>query len=274
NVDSIWYTLDGGTTNYTGAASGTIDSTAWTNAGQGAVTIVFYVNDSAGNIDSASVDINKDSIAPSIDSIDSPSSGEWFDSSPPGYSLSITEANVDTIWYTLDGGTTNYTGAASGTIDSTAWTNAGQGAVTIVFYVNDSVGYLDSVSVDINKDSINPSIDSIDSPSSGAWFGSSPPGYSLSITEANVDTIWYTLDGGLNNYTGAASGTIDSAAWTNAGQGVVTIVFYVNDSAGNLDSASIVINKDSTNPSIIINSPSGDQVFSTIAPNFIVEIND
>ena len=274
NVDTIWYTLDGGTTNYTGASSGTIDSTAWTNAGEGVVMIIFYVNDSAGNLDSASVSVNKETIAPSIDSIDSPSAGAWFGTSPPSYNLTITEANIDTIWYTLDDGATNYTGALGGTIDSTAWTNAGQGAVTIIFYVNDSAGSLDSASIGINKDSINPSIDSIDSPSPAAWFGSTPPNYNLSITETNIDTIWYTLDNGVTNYTGVSSGTIDSTAWTNAGQGAVTIIFYVNDSAGNLDFASVSINRDSTNPSIIINSPSGGQVFSTIAPNFIVEIND
>ncbi|MHA2398490.1 MAG: DUF2341 domain-containing protein [Promethearchaeota archaeon] len=263
NLDEIWYTLDGGVNNYTGASSGTIDSTAWSNTGQGSVTIIFYVNDSAGNWDSASININRDTIDPSIDSINSPSPNSNH-STPPIYSLSITETNLDEIWYTLDGGVNNYTGASSGTINSTAWSNAGQGSVTIIFYVNDSAGNWDSASININRDTIDPSIDSIDSPSSGAWFNSVPPGYSLSITEANLDEIWYTLDGGINNYTGALSGTIDSTAWSNAGQGSVTIIFYVNDSAGNWDSASININRDTIDPSIdSINSPSPSSNHST-----------
>jgi hypothetical protein len=275
NLDTIWYTLDTGLNNYTGALSGTIDSTAWTNAPQGAVTIMFYVNDSAGNSDSASVGVNKDSIVPSIDSIDSPIPGTWFDSTPPGYSLSITETNLDTIWYTLDAGLNNYTGALSGTIDSTAWTNAPQGAVTITFYVNDSAGNLDSASVGINKDSLNPSLDSIDSPSPGAWFDSTPPSYSLSITEVNLDTIWYTLDAGLNNYTGALSGTIDSTAWTNAPQGAVTITFYVNDSVGNWDSASVGINKDSVDPSLdSIDSPLPGTWFDNTPPSYSLSITE
>ncbi|MFX1436289.1 MAG: beta strand repeat-containing protein, partial [Promethearchaeota archaeon] len=274
NVDTIWYTLDNGVNNYTGASSGTINSTAWTNAPQGPVTIIFYVNDSVGNMDSASVSINKETLAPSIDSIDSPSAGVWFGSSPPNYNLTITEANLDTIWYTLDNGANNYTGASSGTINSTAWTNAPQGAVTIIFYVNDSAGNMDSASVGIYKDSINPSIDTINSPSTGVWFGSSPPDYNLSITETNIDTIWYTLDNGLNNFTGLSSGTIDPTAWSNAVQGAVTIIFYVNDSAGNLDLASVIINRDSVNPSVTIISPSGGQVFNNTAPSYNVEIND
>ena len=274
NLDSVWYTLDGGLNNYTGALSGTIDSTAWSNAGQGAVTIRFYANDSADNWDSASVGINRDTVNPSIDSIDSPSSGTWFNSTPPSYSLSINEVNLDSIWYTLDAGTNNYTGALSGTIDSTAWSNAGQGAVTILFYVNDSAANWDSASVGVNKDSLNPSIDSIDSPSPGAWFNSTPPTYSLSITEVNLDSIWYTLDGGTNNYTGATSGTIDSTAWNNAGQGAVTITFYVNDSAGNRAFDQVVVNKDTVVPQINIISPLSGQTFGAAAPNFIVEIDD
>ncbi|MFX0104816.1 MAG: hypothetical protein ACFE75_04945, partial [Candidatus Hodarchaeota archaeon] len=370
NLDDIWYTLDGGLNNYTGAMSGIINSTAWSNAGQGPITITFYVNDSAGNWDSMSVGINRDTIDPSIDNIISPSPGSNH-STPPSYSLSITEANLDEIWYTLDGGATNYTGAMSGTIDSTAWSNAGQGPVTITFYVNDSAGNWDfasvgvtktldlsisinspniaewfrsipvydiyvngndrdsiwytlnnglnnytissnatlssiwfgvvdstawgnagqgsititfylnntfgiavSDSVQINKDTIDPSIDNIISPSSGAWFNNLPPGYSLSITEVNLDEIWYTLDGGLNNYTGAMSGTIDSTAWINAGQGPVTIIFYVNDSAGNWNSMSLGINRDTIDPSIDnIDSPSSGSSHST-PPSYSLSITE
>ncbi|MFX1551261.1 MAG: hypothetical protein ACFFB9_12980, partial [Promethearchaeota archaeon] len=274
NLDEIWYTLDGGTTNYTGASSGTIDSTAWSNADEGIVTIIFYINDSAGNWDSASVIINKDSIDPSINSINSPLSGAWFNNVPPDYSLSITEVNLDEIWYTLDGGTTNYTGASSGTIDSTAWSNADEGIVTIIFYINDSAGNWDSASVIINKDSIDPSINSINSPLSGAWFNNVPPDYSLSITEVNLDEIWYTLDGGTTNYTGASSGTIDSTTWSNADEGIVTIIFYVNDSAGNWDSASVIINKDSIDPTITIIEPHNYDLFGTTPPDITININD
>ncbi|MFX1413447.1 MAG: DUF2341 domain-containing protein [Promethearchaeota archaeon] len=274
NRDRIWYTLDGGLNNYTGALSGTIDSIAWNNAGQGSITIIFYVNDSAGNWDTASVVIYRDSINPSIDSIDSPLSGAWFSSLPPSYTLSITESNRDRIWYTLDGGLNNYTGALSGTIDSIAWNNAGQGSITIIFYVNDSAGNWDTASVVIYRDSINPSIDSIDSPLSGAWFSNLSPSYTLSITESNRDNIWYTLDGGLNNYTGALSGTIDSTAWNNAGQGSITIIFYVNDSAGNWDAASVVINRDTISPTVTIIEPTNYELFGNEPPDITININD
>ncbi|MFX0145971.1 MAG: LamG-like jellyroll fold domain-containing protein, partial [Candidatus Hodarchaeota archaeon] len=222
--NSIWYTIDNGVNNYTITNNanqsstwfGAIDSTAWGNADEGLITVKFYLNNTFGMVISDSLQINKDSIDPSINNINSPLPGAWFNNVPPDYSLSITEVNLDEIWYTLDGGTTNYTGASSGTIDSTAWSNADEGGVTIIFYINDSAGNWDSASVIINKDSIDPSINNINSPLSGAWFNNVPPDYSLSITEVNLDEIWYTLDGGTTNYTGASSGTIDSTAWSNA----------------------------------------------------------
>jgi hypothetical protein len=244
NLDSTWYNLNNGLVNYTFTGlTGYINQSAWTNQLDGIITIKFYINNTLGVLGFDEINIIKDTIDPSIDSIDSPSSNQWFSNILPTYSLSITEVNLDEIWYTLDGGINNYTGALSGTIDSTAWSNAGQGSVTIIFYVNDSVGNWDSTNVIINRDTVNPSMDNINSPSSGSSH-SSPPSYSLSITETNLNEIWYTLDGGINNYTGALSGTIDSTAWSNAAQGTVTIIFYVSDFAGNRDSVSVEINKE------------------------------
>ena len=265
NLDLIWYTLDGGTTNYTGASSGTINSTAWSNAPQDSVTITFYVNDSAGNWDSASVGINKDSIDPSIDSIDSPSSGAWFNSTSPSYSLTITEANLDLIWYTLDGGTTNYTGTSSGTINSTAWSNAPQDAVTITFYVNDSAGNVNSAQVVVNKDVLDPTV-SITSPIGGEYFDATAPSFTVEIADDNLDTMWYTIDGGATNIIFTVNGTIDQNNWTALAEGFVTIIFYANDSAGNVNSAQVVVDKDTSNPILVLNTPVNNTYWNTPPP--------
>ncbi|MHA2343272.1 MAG: DUF2341 domain-containing protein, partial [Candidatus Hodarchaeales archaeon] len=159
-------------------------------------------------------------------SINSPSPTEWFNSFP-NYSVSVNGNNRDFLWYTLDNGLNNYTitsnaGLSSiwdGTIDSTAWTDANQGLVNMTFYLNDTLGITVSDTVQINKDTIDPSIISIDSPLTGVWFSSDPPSYSLTITESNRDEIWYTLNSGTTNYTGALSGAIDPTAWSNAGEG-------------------------------------------------------
>ena len=66
-------------------------------------------------------------------------------------------------------------------------------------------------------------------------FGLVAPNYSISINELNLDTIWYTLDGGGTNYTiTSLTGTFNQIAWEALSEGNVTIRFYANDSAGNI----------------------------------------
>ncbi|MHA2474172.1 MAG: DUF2341 domain-containing protein, partial [Promethearchaeota archaeon] len=153
--------------------------------------------------------VGNDTEAPDI-TINSPNTKEFFGSNAPSYNLTVTDLNLDSIWYSLDGGANSTPVSETGIINQAMWSGRPNGTVTIRFYANDTFGNLNYSEVVVRKDIVNPSIDSIDSPSVGTWFNSVPPGYSLSITEANLDEIWYTLDGGINNYTGALSGTIDS----------------------------------------------------------------
>ncbi|MHA1884706.1 MAG: DUF2341 domain-containing protein, partial [Promethearchaeota archaeon] len=153
--------------------------------------------------------VGNDTKAPDI-TINSPNTKEFFGSNAPSYNLTVTDLNLDSIWYSLDGGANSTPVSETGIINQAMWSGRPNGTVTIRFYANDTFGNLNYSEVVVRKDIVNPSIDSIDSPSVGTWFNSVPPGYSLSITEANLDEIWYTLDGGINNYTGALSGTIDS----------------------------------------------------------------
>jgi len=53
------------------------------------------------------------------------------------------------------------------------------------------------------------------------------------ITDDFLDKMWYTLDGGLNNYTFTENGTINQVAWEALPQGSVTITFYARDIVGN-----------------------------------------
>ena len=50
-----------------------------------------------------------------------------------------------------------------------------------------------------------------------------------------MDTIWYTLDGGITNYTITdLTGTFNQLAWESLSEGSVTIKFYANDTVGNI----------------------------------------
>jgi len=272
-INTMWYTLDGGLTNITFIANGTIDQTEWDDQGNGTVTITFYANDNVGNIAFNSVVVRKDIEGPNIIII-SPLPNGLFGTLAPTFNVEITDINgVDTMWYTLDGGLINITFIANVTIDQTEWDARASGAVTIIFYGNDTLGNLASDSVVVRKDLELPDINII-SPLTYELFGVNVPNYIVVISDDNLDTMWYTLDGGLTNITFIANGTIDQTEWNARANGTVTIIFYANDTLGNLASNSVVVRKDLELPNIIINSPLPNELFGVIAPTFNVEITD
>ncbi|MEJ2276842.1 MAG: DUF2341 domain-containing protein, partial [Candidatus Lokiarchaeota archaeon] len=77
-----------------------------------------------------------------------------------------------------------------------------------------------------------PPIININSPSINDLFGAISPTFDVEITDNDgINNQWYTIDGGLTNYTFIGStGTIDQTTWEGQGNGTVTIRFYANDS--------------------------------------------
>jgi len=92
-----------------------------------------------------------DNIAPVI-TIIFPLLDEVFGLGAPDYNISIDELYLDAIWYTLDGGITNYTiTSLSGTLNQTAWDDLSEGSVTIRFYASDVLGRIGYQEVTIVK---------------------------------------------------------------------------------------------------------------------------
>ncbi|GAI67557.1 unnamed protein product, partial [marine sediment metagenome] len=52
--------------------------------------------------------------------------------------------------------------------------------------------------------------------------------------ERFLHSMWYTLDGGLHNYTFIENGTINQGAWDALSDGNVIIRFYANDTLGRI----------------------------------------
>jgi hypothetical protein len=248
----MWYTLDGGLNNYTFTDNGTIDQPAWDALPNGTITLTFYASDKPGNIGTAEVMIIKDFESPTIN-INSPSSGNVFGVSAPSFNVRIAEDYIDTMWYTLDGGLHNYTFTTNSTVNQTAWDAMDNGAITLRFYANDTLGHIGSAGVNIIKDTVAPVI-IINSPAEGETFGNTAPLFNITITEDNLDSIWYSFDGGLTTYTIINSGTFDQTAWTALSQGNVTITFYARDLAGNEASEAVTVVKSAAglDPGIII----------------------
>ena len=274
NLEEMWYTLDGGLTNTTFTDNGSIDSDIWGDiTSDGPLTLTFYGRDSADNIDSASVSIEKDTTAPGI-VINSPTDSSVFNSTPPAFEVVLSDPNLADRWYTLDGGLTNTTFTDNGTIDPGEWGSiSADGPLTLTFYANDTVGNIGTASVDIELDSTIPTVNIL-TPEAGLYFGANPPSFIVEMTDLNLESFWYNLNNGENK-TFYSNGTIDDGLWEGLGPtATVTLTFYANDSAGNEGSDTVIIEKDIYAPSVTINLPVTDTEFGANPLTFNVFVNN
>ena len=251
NLDTMWYTLDGGITNKTFTINGSIDPDIWDDYGNGTVTIRFYANDSAGNLDFAEVLVRKDIIFPNI-TINFPIPNDLFGRTPPSLDVDISDPNLDKIWYTLGNGSTRYfftMGEVPISIDPTSWIAQPDIMITIKVHANDKANNEIFKEVSIEKDTTDPAITILKPTYNDEISEENAPTYQIEIVELHSDDIWYTLDGGVNNYTIALlTGTINLEAWQQAAFGIVTITFYARDEAGNINSQDIDVIKVKSTP--------------------------
>ena len=102
------------------------------------------------------------------------------------------------------------------------------------YLINVNADSQDNFPILLNDDYIAPVIRII-VPLPDSILGMDAPFYIISVEEVNLDTIWYTLDGGGTNYTiRGLTGTFNQAAWEVLSGGSVTIRFYANDTWGNI----------------------------------------
>jgi hypothetical protein len=166
-------------------------------------------------------------------SINSPTPNLIFGKPAPDFDLLIPDPDLDATWYSLDGGITNilFTGL-TGTIDQTEWDKIGNGTATITFFANDTANNIGQAEVSLRKDIIAPVI-TVNEPNNAEIF-EDPPIYDITVLEANLEEMWYTLDGGLTNITMSnPDGIISQSEWNSAPDGPLTIRFFAKDKAGN-----------------------------------------
>ncbi len=84
---------------------------------------------------------------------------------------------------------------------------------------------------------------SINEPYQYEIFTSNAPNFNISINEGVPDTLWYTIDSGLTNYTCSATGSIDSDTWATLPEGEITITFYAQDEVGYIGFQSVTVIK-------------------------------
>jgi hypothetical protein len=214
--------------------------------------------------------------------IHKPTTNKLYGKNAPKFNVSVDKVklkptwfDINTTWYSLDGGIINFTYVGKmGTINQTLWDLSSNGTVKITFYANNSIGNIIYNSVTIRKDIIPPNISIID-PTTNQFFSKDSLNFSLSIEEPFLNSTWYTLDYGETNHTfSGQSGSINQSVWDSIEDGLINIIFYANDSLGNLGHTEIMVRKDTYAPNISVLFPNMNETFGNNAPNFVVTIKD
>ncbi|KKL04643.1 hypothetical protein LCGC14_2614010, partial [marine sediment metagenome] len=198
NLNSTWFTLNDGLKNKFSGTNGTISQEVWDLCENGTVSIKFYANDSVGNSAFDEVIVRKETSFPLI-TIISPNHYQLYGEELISFDLAITSSSIDYRWYTLNGGSKYFFSGLSEVINQDAWEICGNGSILIKFYANNSAGNIAFENVIVHKDILDPLI-SILSPIENQIFSNSTFDFSLAIIEGNLNSTWYSLDGGLTNY--------------------------------------------------------------------------
>jgi len=173
----------------------------------------------------------------------------------------VDDTLMDSCWYSLDNGVTNYTMTNTSSFYSGTNSSMTQGQHTVNFYCNDSSNNLnDTEEVSFFIDSIYPLID-IPYPTN-ITYGNNVSTLNYTYVETNCNYTWYTIDDGVTNSTLESCGTNFTGIVSS--DGLNTWIVFVNDTAGNLNSSNVSFTLDLIKPTY-----SGQQVNTTIAGNAI-----
>jgi len=244
NLESCWYSNDTYAGNESLTCGDNITSVAWA---EGQHNITIWANDSAGNENSSSVSFMIDSINPAIN-ITYPINNITYSVNTLDINYTISDANLQSCWYSNDTYSGNVTLTGCANITSVAWAE-GQHNVTI--YANDTFGNINNSKVVFRVDTIAPAIN-ITSPVNNTNSTDNILDVKYTVSDANLESCWYSNDTYAGNESLTCGDNITSVAWAE-GQHNVTI--WANDTIGNKSSSSITFMIDTIAPAINITSP-------------------
>ncbi len=237
------YTLNYINTTFTGTV-GVIDLGIWNTLLNGTYTLTFFANDSFNRWTIVPMSIQKDIEAPSFISTGL-TNGQLCGNFTPGFGLDVNEGNPSgKWWFSFDNGITNISCSQSGFL--TGWDMLPNGTVTVQFFTNDTANNVGWFNLELQRDCAPPIITSTGLSAEESYI--SAPVIAFTINESHLDTIWYSVDGGVvNRSVGGLIGSIDPSIWASLTNGNVAVTFWCNDTLGNTASITVVIVKGSSN---------------------------
>ena len=165
--------------------------------------------------------------------INLPVNGTYWNTRPT-INIEATDTNLECIWYEVSGQRSFLSSGVGVLFDNEIWLGLPEGAFIIEIYANDSFGQLnDAYSLFLYKDTTPPVV-TINSPIQDQGFIDAPT-FSITIMEANLDTMWYVIvsEGTTKHIITSTTGSIDLSVWNYLADGTIKIRFYANDTAGN-----------------------------------------
>ncbi len=182
--------------------------------------------------------------------IHSPVNNQLFGKVAPSFNVNVDKVKlkptwftINTTWYTIDEGNTNFTFTGStGTINQTVWFSLEDGTVKLIFYAKDTIGNIGSNEILIRKDTTAPNI-TIIFPKVNEIFGIIPPNFTVIITDQHLDSMWYSFNESDVNIIFTENSTINQEEWEKIPNGNFKLIFFANDSAGNVAFEAIIIKK-------------------------------
>ncbi|MFX1502535.1 MAG: hypothetical protein ACFFDH_16355, partial [Promethearchaeota archaeon] len=267
NLQSRVYQLESGPVNIIRDWTGFIHQEDWDQIGNGTVTLRFIVYDLANNLNITTLLLRKNIFDPII-IITKPIDNALVGNVPPDIILYNSSAQIDTIWYRIYNSTFSTKNITwSGSINMNAWNAFGNDTISIMFYINDTLGNIGFDSVNLRKDLIIPTIEIFD-PIPFELFGTTPPEVSVNYFD---DNSIYSINYQLQNYVTSTPlrpwmDSILSSDWEAMINGTVTIIFRAEDIVGNVAFANVTVRKDIIAPNIILFYPDNGTLYAHERP--------
>ena len=209
--------------------------------------------------------------------IDFPVNGSGYNSVRTELNYTATDTNLNTCWYSLNGGLANQTVTCG---DDVTGLDSGQGTSTWQFWVNDSDNNINTTTTTFFVDTVSPLVTNlVELPADPATYSQTTIyHFNATITDASssLDDIIFEFNG--TNYTATnMSADIFNVSFTNLSAGVYNYRWYANDSSGNINNSvtgSYTVNQEASQTSLLFSVPSPQTYGVAMTPTCSILVGD
>ena len=252
NIQTCWYSTDGGTTNITNACGTNVTGLI---SIEGSNTWTVWANDSYGLVNWSTVTFGKDTVKP-LSSILFPLNNTKYNINVTDLKFSYTDLHPGNCTMNVSIGIANSSiFSASAKFNFTGISSA-EGTNTWTLSCNDTYGNYNVSYVTFFRDTTLPNVSIVYPTNSSYNYNVSALNYTA--TDTNIQACWYSINNGVTN-TSIACGT--NATGLPSSEGSNTWKVWANDSYGNINVSEVKFFKDTVNPIISIDRPTNNYIY-------------